>query len=130
MKKVLWALCVLAVNISFPFLLCQEQDRGSLAWADDLAMAAPLAAVFHTVEGGVVKSVSRADPSKGTRSEIVVIDSAKNIIRILVTSTTTLWDADAKAIMPDKIIPEARVNVVYLTTDEGINVGQSIKILK
>jgi len=80
--------------------------------------------------GGVVKSVSWADPVKGTNSEIVVIDATKKIIHVLVTSTTTLWDADAKAIMSDKIVPDDRVNVVYLTTDEGINIGQSIKILK
>jgi hypothetical protein len=47
-----------------------------------------------------------------------------------VTSTTTLWDSDAKAIMADKIVPKSRVNVIYLTTAEGINVGKSIKILK
>ena len=40
------------------------------------------------------------------------------------------WDADAKAIMPDKIVARSRVNVIYLTTDEGINVAKSIKILK
>jgi hypothetical protein len=37
---------------------------------------------------------------------------------------------DAKAIMPDKIAPRRRVNVIYLTTDEGINVAKSIKILQ
>ena len=77
-----------------------------------------------------VKSVSRADPVKGTKSEIVVTETTRKTVHILVTSTTTLWDADAKAIMLDKIVAKRKVNVVYFTTEEGINIGKSIKILK
>ncbi len=112
----------------------------SVALADDSAMAGPHAGhspllatsmnTLHTILGGVVKSVSWADPSKGTKSEIVVKDAAGKTIHILVMSTTTLWDADAKAIMLDKIVAKRKVNVVYLMTVEGINVGKSIKILK
>jgi len=121
MKRViLVALCILA----------QAIGSASWAFADDLAMAATVASSSHTILGGVVKSVSWADQTKGTKSEIVVIDAAKKPIHILVTSTTTLWDSDAKAIMPDKILTKAKVNVIYLTTTEGINVGKSIKILK
>lgn len=105
---------------------------GSASWAlaDDSAMAATLSVTVNSILGGVVKSVSWADPAKGTKSEIVVVDATKKINHILVTSTTTLWDADAKAIMPDKIVAHSRVNVIYFTTDEGINIGKSIKILK
>jgi len=84
----------------------------------------------HAVMGGFVKSISWADPLKGTKSEIVVKDTSGKITHILISSTTTLWDADAKAIMPDKIIVHGRVNVIYRTTPEGINVGKSIKLLK
>lgn len=84
----------------------------------------------HTILGGVVKSVSLADSVKGTKSEIVVTDAARKTVHILVTSNTTLWDADDKAIMPDKITARKHVNVIYLTTAEGINIGKSIKILK
>ena len=99
--------------------------------ADDSAMAAVVPPVVtRTIMGGVIKSVSMADPIKGTESEIVVIDAAKRKIKILITSVTTLWDADAKAIMWDKIVPRRRVNVIYLPTAEGINVAKSIKILK
>jgi uncharacterized membrane protein YeiH len=100
------------------------------ARADDSAMAATMVAVVHSIWGGVVKSVSWADQTKGTKSEIVVKDAAGKITHILVTSTTTLWDADAKAIMPDKIAARDRVNVIYLTTDEGLNIGKSVKILR
>src|SRR6266478_2436646 len=94
----------------------------ALARADDLAMAA-VVPTSHTITSGVLKSVSWADPSKGTKSEIVVTDTAKKAIHILITSTTTLWDADAKAITPDKIIPRKHINVIYLTTPEGVNIG-------
>jgi hypothetical protein len=84
----------------------------------------------HSIMGGTVKSVSKADPAKGTRSEIVVKDINGKLTHVLVTATTTLWDVDAKAIMLDKIAAKRRVNIIYLTTDEGINIGKSIKILK
>ena len=93
-------------------------------------MAATVPFTAHIILGGVVKSVSRADPAKGAKSEIVVTETTRKTIPILVTSTTTLWDADAKAIMLDKIASKRKVNVVYFTTPEGINVGKSIKILK
>jgi hypothetical protein len=85
--------------------------------------------VKHAILNGVVKSVSLADPVKGTKSEIVVVDATKKIIHVLVTSTTTIWDQDAKAINNDKITSRQHVNVVYVTTPEGINIGRSIKIL-
>ena len=104
---------------------------GNASWAlaDELAMTTsdPVTRITLT---GVIKSVSWADPSKGTKSEIVVKDPAGKVIHILVTSTTTLWDAEAKAIMQDKIMAKSRVNVIYIISPEGINVGKSIKILK
>jgi hypothetical protein len=102
----------------------------SAALADDLAMAATMVATEHSISGGVVRSVSSADQTKGTKSEITVKDAAGKIIQILVTSTTTIWDGDAKAILLDKIAPHSRVNVIYLSTEEGINIGKSIKVLK
>jgi len=110
--------------------LCMIVSSASWSWADDLAMADTVEQTPHALLGAVIKSVSWADPDKGTKSEIVVLDPAKKAIHILVTSTTTLWDADTKPIMSDKIIAKSRVNVIYLTTEEGINVAKSIKILK
>ena len=120
MKTFVLALSILAANIIL----------SPYAFADDSAMAAEVSVTVRTILGGVVKSVSWADPSKGTRSEIIVIDGKKKPIRILVTPTTTLWDSDAKAIMPDKLAAKRKVNVIYLTTAEGINIAKSIKILK
>jgi hypothetical protein len=104
--------------------------NASLSFADDSAMAAIMPVTPHSILGGVVKSVTWADPIKGTKSEIVVRDATGKTTHILVTSTTTLWDADAKAIMEDKIVTKSKVNVIYITSPEGINVGKSIKILR
>ena len=46
-------------------------------WQMILAMAATVPVTAHTILGGVVKSVSWADPAKGTKSEIVVKDAAR-----------------------------------------------------
>jgi hypothetical protein len=105
-------------------------NSASLAFADNAAMAAVVPPVVHTILGGTVRSVSWANPSKGTKSEIVVIDAAKKKATILITPTTTLWDANAKAVLPEKIVVKKKVNIVYLTTEEGVNVAKSIKILK
>jgi hypothetical protein len=95
---------------------------------------APVAAAnntVHTIVNGMIKSVSWADPAKGTKSEVVVTDAATwKKINILITPTTTLWDADDKAIMRDKIISRRRVKIIYRTNDEGLNIAKSIKILK
>jgi hypothetical protein len=90
------------------------------SWADETA---------HTILGGIVKSITQPDLSKGTDSEMTVKDGAGKTTIILVAPTTTLWDADEKAIMADKIIVRKHVNVIYLTTSEGVNVGKSIKLL-
>lgn len=101
-----------------------------LALADDSVAAAVAPPVSHTIMGGVIKSVSKADPAKDIESEIVVVDAAKKKLNILITPTTTLWDYEAKAIELDKIVPKRRVNVIYLPTAEGVNIAKSIKILK
>ena len=120
MKIIALTLCILA----------QAFGTASWVWADDLAIAASIPIVAQTTLTGVIKSVSWADLNKGTKSEIVVIDASKKTTHVLVTSTTTLWDKDAKAIMSDKIVVKSKVSVIYLTTPEGINIGKSIKILE
>ncbi len=114
------------IRIALTIFMC----LGSAPWvlADEEALAAPLPATIHTIFGGVIKTVTWADASKGTKSEIVVLDPAKKPVHILVTSNTTLWDKEAKAIMPDKIAPRARVNVIYLTSPEGVNLAKSLKL--
>jgi hypothetical protein len=47
-----------------------------------------------------------------------------------VKSTTTLWNKDFKAIGLDKIKPDDKIKVKYITTREGVYEAVSISILK
>lgn len=79
---------------------------------------------------GTVDSVTLADPTTGTKSEIVVVDKKNTKMTFLVTSTTTIYDAKGSAITLDKIQKGNEVNVKYTTTPENVNEAKSIKVIK
>lgn len=114
----------------FALILSVFIGSASIALADSTMLLTSVPINAKKAFMGVIKFVSWADPSKGTKSEIVVKNAVGQTIHILVKSTTTLWDSDNKAIMQDKIIEKKRVNVIYITTPEGINEAKSVKILK
>jgi len=90
-------------------------------------------AVETKIVTGEVKSVTLADPVKGTKSEIVVVDksgSEPKEYTFLVKSTTTIYDADWKAIALDKIKQDDKVKVTYSTTKEGVYEATSMRIKK
>lgn len=77
-----------------------------------------------------VESVSLADPAKGTKSELVVVDEKGQKTTFLVKTTTTLYDADYKTITLDKITKDQAVKVKYTTTKEGVDEANSIRVIK
>jgi hypothetical protein len=79
---------------------------------------------------GTVDSVSLADPTKGTKSEVTVIDKLNKSMVFLVKSTTTLYGASGSAITLDKIIKGNPVSIKYTTTAEGVHEAASIRLLK
>jgi len=79
---------------------------------------------------GTVKTVTVADPAKGTKSEVTVIDEKAVENTFLVKSTTTLYGSDFKPIGSDKIKADDKVKVKYTTTREGVHEAVSINILK
>lgn len=92
----------------------------------------PQAVEAKTVTGEV-KSVTLADLTKGTKSEIVVVDKSGTEPKeytFLVQSTTTIYDAEWKASSIDKITKDEKVKVKYTTTKEGVNEAVSINIKK
>jgi hypothetical protein len=110
------------------FLMLALTTVSSFAFAADDAHTM-VAASKHKSITGMVKSISQADAAKGTKSEIV-ITSAGQDESLLVRSTTTLYDADAKAITLDKIKANAKVTAAYKTTPEGVKEAKSIKLEK
>jgi hypothetical protein len=79
---------------------------------------------------GKVKVVTAANQAKGTKSEITVADEKSGEMVFLVTPTTTVYDADFKAIGLDKIKAGEKVKVKYGTTKEGVKEAVSINLLK
>ena len=79
---------------------------------------------------GTVDSVTMADPAKGTKSEIVVVNTANTKMSFLVVATTTLYNAKGETIGLDKIVKGNEVNVEYETTAEGVYEAVSVKVTK
>lgn len=79
---------------------------------------------------GKVSSVTLADPAKGVKSEIVIVDEAGKSTTILVKSTTTIYDANMQAITLDKVIKDQEVKVKYSTTKDGVDEASSIHLVK
>ena len=117
MKIVVLFFCIIFLSTNYLF-------------AQESSIAAKPLIITRSVLGGIVKSVTLADSIKGTESEMVLITPAKKKINILLTSTTTIWNSKAEALLQEKIVPKAHVNVIYLITPEGLNIAKSIKILK
>ena len=128
MRKILSVVAVLLASTQFVFA-ADKPATAAVPAAAPVAVTTPMMAAEKT-EMGAVKSVSMADAAKGTKSEIVLTNAAAKDVNVLVTATTTLYDADAKAITLDKIAAGAKVSVVYTVTGEGVNEAKSIKVSK
>lgn len=79
---------------------------------------------------GIVGHLSLADPARGKRSEIVVLNENGFNTPIIVKSTTTIYNSSWDAINLDRIEKQDKVRVRYSVTSEGICEAQSIRILK
>lgn len=77
---------------------------------------------------GAVVSVSLADPVKGTKSEIYVMDETNKKTGFLVTATTTMYGRNSVPVTLEKIKKGERVVVKYNTTGEGVNEAISVRI--
>jgi hypothetical protein len=107
-----------------------------LGFAAAICLAAEAPAPEEKTLTGKVDSVTLADKAKGTKSEIVVASGPPPVTEFsqkttfLVKDTTTIYDAEGKAITLDKIVKGETVKVKYLTTKEGVNEALSINVLK
>jgi hypothetical protein len=91
---------------------------------------APAKKPVRTTFIGTVDSVTMADPAKGTKSEIVVVNKANTKMSFLVVATTTLYNAKGETIGLDKIVKGNEVNVKYQTTTAGVYEALSVKVIK
>lgn len=125
MKKVFVALFMTAVTSA----LCFAQEAASTVKTTPAAPAVVKPAEKKIVSGKV-ESVTFADPAKGTKSEIAVVDGSGNKSDFLVKSTTTIYDTDWKATTLDKVSKDQKVRIKYTTTKEGVNEALSVSAVK
>ena len=104
------------------------------AMAASDSMAKPVAVVSAAAKvmmlSGKIDSATVADQTKGTKSEIVVVDENNKTSTFLVKATTTIYNANLEAITLDKLMKDNKVSVKYMTTPEGVNEALSISLVK
>jgi hypothetical protein len=119
---------------SFGFLIGLVLVLGLAAMTSAQQSATAASQKHHAASGkvfkGTVDAVTLADPAKGTKSEITVVDAQKKSLVFLVKSTTTLYDVSGTAITLDKIIKGNKVRVRYQTTAEGLHEAASVRLTK
>lgn len=76
---------------------------------------------------GKIDTVTVADPSKGIRHEISVVDESGKRYTFMVKPTTTIYGPDWKAISLDKLVKDQQVRVQYTANREGFLTALSIK---
>ena len=79
---------------------------------------------------GKVKSITTGNPSKGTESQIVVVDDNSEKMTLVIDPEATFYDAEFYPITLDKIKVNDRVNIRYDTNKEGVNVATWFNILE
>ena len=85
--------------------------------------------VQHKTFVGTVETLTMGDTAKGTKTELVVVNEAKQKMTFVVTAATVVHDSQGKATAVDKCKAGTKVSVKYTTTAEGVNDAISIKIL-
>jgi hypothetical protein len=119
MKKILFALFAVA----FVSSLCFAQQPTA-----PVSQAAPKPVETKTFTGKV-ESVSLADSTKGTKSEIVAVDEKGQKLTFVVRTTATINDKDGKSITLGKIAKDIKVVIEY-TTKKDTNRAKSIKVVE
>lgn len=79
---------------------------------------------------GKVKTLTMGDPSKGTKSQLVVVDDKSVEMTLVVDSEATFYDAEYYPITLEKIKVNDRVNIRYDKNKEGVNVATWFNIRK
>jgi hypothetical protein len=120
MKKILITLMILGVAGSWCF--AQQAPKP--------IKIVPKVAIETKSLTGTVDSVTLADPVKGTKSEIVVLDDKSNKTAFSVIATTTIYDKDMNPTTLDKIKKDDAVKIRYTVTKEGVNEASSIILMK
>jgi hypothetical protein len=123
MKRVFIILCTLAVLSP----ACYGQDVMPAVQKGKAHPPVSHKAAASAEVKGKIETITLADPSKGVRPEISVIDEAGKRYTFMVRPTTTIYGSDWKAISLDKLAGDQQVRVQYTANKEGFLTALSIK---
>ena len=98
-------------------------------WAVSFSFAQFPGETFKQVTGKV-KTIALGAPSKGSQTQIVVVDDKSLEMTLTVDPEATFYDAEFYPITLDKIKVGDRVNIRYDKNKEGVNVATWFNILK
>ena len=132
MKKLIILMLAFIFTASVCFAATtQSKAKEASVKSNTLAVAAAVAKKNDETKEmtGKVKAVTVADPLKGTKSEIIIINEKSNEKAFLIKSTTTVYDINSKAMTFDKLKADEKVDIKYTTTKEGVHEAVSIKLL-
>lgn len=124
MKKIFFAL----FGIAFTVYLCYAQPPAATTGQAPLKPVVTKP-VETKVIAGTVDSVTLADPAKGIKSEIVVVDANGNKTNLGVKANTAISDVNSSPISLDKINKGEKVEVKYFVTPAGMAKAVSIKVV-
>ena len=79
---------------------------------------------------GKVKSLTVGNASKGTKSQIVVVDDKSVEMTLAIDPEATYYDPEFYPITQDKIKVNDRINIRYNTAKDGANTATWFNILK
>jgi len=132
MKK----LIILALAFIFTASVClaattQSKTKETTGKSDTFNIAASTAEKKDKTKEmtGKIKTVTLADPVKGMKSEVTIINEKSNEKTFLIKDTTTVYDLNSKAITFDKLKADEKVDIKYTTTKEGLREAVSIRLL-
>lgn len=79
---------------------------------------------------GVVKKLKIEKPTKGTLSQIVVVDDNGKEMTLAIDPEATYYDAEFYPVTLETIEVKDRVNIRYDTNEDGTNVATWFNILE
>ena len=101
----------------------------ALIFAASLSFAQFPGETFKQVTGKV-KTITAGDATKGTQTQLVIVDDKSVEMTLVVDPEATFYDDEFYSITLDKIKVNDRVNIRYDKNKEGVNVATWFNILK
>ena len=120
MKKIL----LILFAVTFVSSLCFAQQASA-----PVSPAAPKPVETKSVVGKI-DSITLTDATKGTHSAIAVVDEKGQKIDFAVRVSTVISAKDGNKLTFSDLKKDNKVNVEYITTENGANRAQSIKLVE